>query len=1181
MARLTHLLVAALLLVPSIALADPISVTVFFAQLGLPAVGVWVANLTIGQIIGAALVVNGVLSSKRQRDAARRAWEASLQDRKLVLRSAESARTITYGRDRVGGTLVYACTSGAYSENLHLVIALAGHEIDAVEEVYLGEDALGALDGSGWATGGKYAVTKTLPYSELLTVSGGTVTLSRTPDAGGVDSVMVSDGQSMIPTPYTWAGGTTITLTDPTYTGDGATVSVAYRQTTTTSYVRVKKFLGVAAGDRDTDLEAASGGQWTANHLGRGVARIHVTLVYDPDVFATGLPQISALIRGKKVYNTQTTNVEWNANSALCVNDYLTDDLGFGESQASINATLVNAAVSVSDESVPTASGTQLRYQCNGTISTEADRLENLSLLLSSMVGTASRSGGEWLIRAGAYVTPALDLDEDDLADGNIEVGPALPKRELFNAIRGLFVDPAQNYAVVDFPPYASSAYAADDGGEVLYRDIRLPMTNDVEAAQRIGKLILHRARQALVWSASFKLSAYRLQPGDTFRMTSSFFGWTNKVFRVVDRKLSQPGTVALVVQEEASAVYDWTYTEAVGYDPAPNTNLPDPSTVIAPIGLSVGSSLRRRTDGVWAIDVSASWDPSVDIGVRRGGAIEVVAMNAGTGAEVTVRASGDSTSAIVVQNAADGDVWLVRARAFNGLAYSAWAFADAYTVAGKTDAPNPPTDFAATAESFGVRLTWTQSTSFDVVEYRLRTGSSWDTGTPVGSVAANSFFWQPQVAGTKTFWIRAVDAWGNLSTAVQADVTTTVPPVSGLSLTVDGDSALIVWSPPSASYEVSDYEIRLGSSYGSSTLLGYSKTTFDRRRVTGLGTIRYWVAARDINGNLGTASSVDLIVSAPAMPVITSEGVDNFVLLRWQDCATTLPALRYEVYKDGVLKADIGDGRFAVLFEQAAGDYSYSVKAYDSAGNASAAGSVLARVSAPPDYVLRDNFDSTLTGTLTNGYKLDGRLLMPMYVETDAAHTTRIGYTTDSAAAAAGLTKWWMSGHTTSSYVETFDLTLITDPSTITVTPTFSIEGGAPSIAYEIKVSTTGAFAGEETTLTGVQVYAGVQFRYVRVKLTVTGSGGDDLLAISALNVKVATKLKTETGIVNVSGNPTTVAPTGTIQKILGIALTPAGSAGRIAVYDYTSGTDFDVYLFDHAGAPATGDVAWTIRGV
>lgn len=503
------------------------------------------------------------------------------------------------------------------------------------------------------------------------------------------------------------------------------------------------------------------------------------------------------------------------------------------------------------------------------------------------------------------------------------------------------------------------------------------------------------------------------------------------------------------------------------------------------------------------------------------------------------------------------------------------------YTVTGRTYAPEPPASLSGANEKFGLRLTVGRSPSADVARYVVRAGASWETGTEVAEFDSTSFLWKPQLIGSVTFWAVAEDSWGNRSTPISTTVDVAGGFVPGLAVSVDGDSALLVWEPTVAAYEVSDYEIRVGADYGASALLGYSKTTFDRRRVTGLGTIRYWVAARDINGNLGTASSVDLLVSAPATPIITSEVVDNFVLLRWQDCATTLPVLRYEVYKDGVLKGDNGDGRFAVLFEQSAGDYSYSVKAYDSAGNVSASGAITVRVSAPPDYVLRDSFDSTLAGTLTNGYLLDGRLLMPMYVETDAAHTTRIGVSTDAAAASAGYDKWWEPGHTTASYVETFDLTLTTDPSTITVTPTTEVIQGAPSVAYEIKCSTTGAFAGEEQTYSGSQVYAGAAFRYVRVTLTVTGSGGDDLLAIAALNVKVATKLKTETGIVTVSANPTTVTTSGAIQKILGIALTPAGSAGRIAVYDYTSGTDFDVYLFDHAGVAATGDVAWTIRGV
>ena len=85
----------------------------------------------------------------------------------------------------------------------------------------------------------------------------------------------------------------------------------------------------------------------------------------------------------------------------------------------------------------------------------------------------------------------------------------------------------------------------------------------------------------------------------------------------------------------------------------------------------------------------------------------------------------------------------------------------------------------------------------------------------------------------------------------------------------------------------------------------------------------------------------------------------------------------------------------------------------------------------------------------------------------------------------------------------------------------------------------------------------------------------------MGALQVKVATKLKTESGVVNVTANPTTVSPSGEITTILAITLTPSGSSARSATYSYTSGTDFDAYLFDAAGSAATGTVAWTIRGV
>lgn len=1183
MARLMFalLLLPLLALYPEPAHADPITVVSWLAV----NVGTWAASAFVfvwnyaGYIAFAAAYSSYTSHQKRK---AARAIRDSMTDRKVMIRSSEAPRATVYGRCRVSGPVAYGCVSGTDSEYLHLVVVLAAHEIDAIESVWFNDEPLGALDGNGWVTSGSYVKTRDESRTEVgLVVNGAAqVTLAAAPSSVRSVSAQVStiDGSF-------WVQDTTLPLS---VAGNvitlpagwvGRAVTVSYVVTVfDQSLVQVKGFLGSAAGQRDTDLEAASNGEWTAAHLGKGIARLHVKIKYDQDVFTSGIPNISAVVRGKKLYDPRNSSTAWSENAALATLDYLTSEDGFRAALPEVSLASFIAAANAADETVDS----QPRYAAAGVIYTDQPRKDNLAALLSAMVGTVSFTGGLWFAKAGVYSAPVLALDDNDLAPGDISVQARASKRELFNAVRGRFVDPTNGWAVMDFPPYTSATYAGQDGGEVLYRDIDLPFTTDARRAQRIAKLILNRARQALTITATFNLAGYALQPGDTVQLTIARYGWTAKVFRVVEREYEYPHRVKLVLQEEASTVYSWTFDEATTPDAAPNTNLPNPRLVPNIGGLGLTSRLDARSDGTYAIRLVASWAAITDRSITSGGRIELVVLNTLTGAEVTTTVSGDSTEAVVMEAVNDGETYLVNARAVSLIGVrGAWAFSSYYTVAGKTDAPAPPSALTVTNEQFGVRLRWVKSPSFDVVAYEIRVGATFDSAADLGEVQATTFFYQPQVAGSHTFWLRAVDAWGNVSAPVSAAATATIPPVNALAASVDGDSALLAWSPPASSYQIADYEIRVGAVYAAATVLGFSRTTIYRTRIVGLGVVRYWIAPRDVAGNLGTASSVDVIVAAPAQPVIGSEVVDNFVLLRWQDCKTTLPVERYEVYRGAQLVGDNGDGRFAVLFEQVAGLYTYGVKAYDSAGNVSALGIVTVNVSAPPDYVLRDNFDSTFPGTLTNGYVIDGAIHAPMYVETDAAHTTRIGVTTDSAAAGLGYDKWWEPGHTSASYVEDFDLGVTVDPSTITITPTLVEVQGTVTVTYSVKVSATGAFAGEETTYSGQQVYAGTNFRYVRVTITFASSGGDDLVQVTALNVKVATKLRTEAGVVNVTANPTTVNTSGSIDEILAIALTPTGTAARTAVYSYTSGTSFDVYLFDSSGAAVTGQVAWTVRGV
>lgn len=635
--------------------------------------------VTYGAVAQASLITIGLGRSIRAQRKARQQLSASLQDRTTPVRQSDAARTLVYGRTRVSGPIVYHKTHGTKKQDVSHVIPLAGHEITAVDDVWFNDQSITPWAGGPVTTGSPYFVNN--EWSTTFTFTGNTVGNTFTlPLNGGtlvaVDSVVYRTAPELVGTGGDSGGyldggrdvvmvlGTDYSLASNVGTllnsvTDDLQVTVTYRINTGVAYARAYAFLGVAAGERDTNLETWSDGEWTSAAVGKNVARLHVVTSWNETLYATGFPAVSAIVRGKKVYDPRLDSTNggsgshradtpstwaYSDNPALCAADYLREALGFGCASSEIDWASVIAAANVCDELVPIdgVGGTHKRYAIAGVLSTETDRKTNLESILDSMVGIAVYSGGKWTLRAGAYVTPTLDMDEGDLAGGDITVQARANRRDLFNAVRGRYREPGQLYQVTDFPPYSSSTYATEDAGEVIYREIDLPMVDDALRAQRIAKLILFRARQALTIRATFKLSAYALQPGDTCRLTISRYGWTNKVFRVLRREFASLQTVALTLQEDASSIYSWAYSEAIDPDPAPNTLLPDPRYVAIPAGVVLTSNADTfyvRQDGVIVPYVSVDWtvptadDVHVEVFWKRAGEAEYRRIQAPIGA--------------------------------------------------------------------------------------------------------------------------------------------------------------------------------------------------------------------------------------------------------------------------------------------------------------------------------------------------------------------------------------------------------------------------------------------------------------------------------------------------------------------------------------------------------------------
>ena len=204
-----------------------------------------------------------------------------------------------------------------------------------------------------------------------------------------------------------------------------------------TSLVRVKKYTGADGQTADTDLIADAPDKWTSNHRLRGNAYIYVRLGWKQGTWPNGIPNISAVVQGKKLYDTRDTTTTYNTNPALAIYDYLTNSLyGLNTPAAEIDTDSFDTAANVCDESVALVSGSEDRYTVNGVADTAVTPKVIIEELLSSMAGSLTYQNGKWFIYAGEYRTPTVTLDETDLR-GGIEVTTRISRKDLFNTVKG------------------------------------------------------------------------------------------------------------------------------------------------------------------------------------------------------------------------------------------------------------------------------------------------------------------------------------------------------------------------------------------------------------------------------------------------------------------------------------------------------------------------------------------------------------------------------------------------------------------------------------------------------------------------------------------------------------------------------------------------------------------------
>ena len=670
---------------------------------------------------------------------------------------------IIYGESRVGGTIVYAETTSDTNEFLHLVIVMAGHEVHDIPTIFLNDDAV-----------------------SLETLSD---------DANGI----------------------------PVYT---PTSSDQYYQK-----LQVKKHLGNDGQLADANL-VSEVTQWTTAHKISGKAYLYLKFTFDTDVYPNGVPNVSAIVQGKKVYDPRATSftassstvdvsqntitfpsahglttndtikydsngntaigglssgtiyfvkvvnsttirlattyannivgiqiditsvtgsttqkfnlIAFSDNPVLCIRDFLTDTIyGMKAEDEEINDTNFIASANICDESVTVAnpSGTEKRFTCNGSFQVSSSPKVIIENLLTTLGGFLIYSNGKFKLVPATFLSPTVTLNESSLRTG-ISINSRVSKKELFNAVKGLYSEPANDYQPQNYPILTSTGFQAEDNGERIYAGFDYPFTNSSRMCQRLSKIQLLKVRQQIAFSGSFDMTAFNCDVGDTVNITNARMGWTNKKFQVLDWGFAlnaDDGSllISATFKETASVIYDFATGDYSTVSSGKATNLPKSTSVSAPTAITLTDELVSYNDGTVIVKLVIELTEATD--------------NFTELYEIEIKQLTDSSGNAVVDdfkqigrgartkyeflNVIDRASYQVRARGINIFGVKSSTITQDHTVVGLSAPPPNVENFACNIVGLDAFLSWQAVDVLDLSYYELRYSSATSNATWGSSV--------------------------------------------------------------------------------------------------------------------------------------------------------------------------------------------------------------------------------------------------------------------------------------------------------------------------------------------------------------------------------------------------------------------------------------------------------------
>lgn len=611
-----------------------------------------------------------------------------------------ASRTVVYGLSRVDGSSVYSISpDGA---NLYMVIPVAGHEIESFEALLLDDEII-------WT--GRVSATNT----RLDENSSGWEAIDGIKEAASGLSI-------------NWHSVVTAELFTGTATQPASQLiidgSVGNVERTVPASVNAK--LGKL--DGATPAAATIGGEkapWTSAHQLKGVAYIAIRVLMDRIVFNGRIPTVTAVIRGKKVYDPRTLTTAWSDNAALCIRDYLVDtDAGLSVDAATeIDDASFSAAADICDEAVGTPHATAflgrllslltgnlapdlpggdpavIRYGLNGVIDRARSPADVLESMLTACAGSLMYRNGRFALNPGAWAASSLSLGPDDIR-GGLSIQSRRGIRDTLNKVEGRYVAREAKWVQESYPPVILATAVTADGQEIP-GTLDLPFTTDGATAQRLAKLHLLQNRRQVSLTIETGAQGLAVAAGDTIALTLPTVGWTGKTFRVEQWEMSTTdGAISCQLGLREIAITDFAWdgdTEEVAVLPTTPgaTETARQRGLAVPTGVSAAVSTVTQNDGTLLATLTVSWDASTrldstsEAAIRRSG-----------GSSWTIQSTDDTSADFRIPADGASYEYAVRFTAPNGLISEWQPGASTIAAPGDTTAPTIPAAPVVTEQS-------------------------------------------------------------------------------------------------------------------------------------------------------------------------------------------------------------------------------------------------------------------------------------------------------------------------------------------------------------------------------------------------------------------------------------------------------------------------------------------------